>query len=169
MVRRLTDEEIAAQSVAARRRGALAMKLEPHAVSATYDSGRRAYVILLTNGASFTIPLDRIPSRALHAATDAQLAEVDVGPVGEALHWESLDEDVSVMGLARLVFGPRVITRAAASLAGSVTSPAKAKASRENGKLGGRPRKNAVKAKSRAKSAVREAAPAKRRAKKRTR
>ena len=167
MGRPLTDEEIDVQFAAARRRGALAMKLEPHAKTASYDPDSRQIDVGLTNGASFSFPVEWIAS--LRTATEAQLAEVEVDPVGVGLHWESLDEDLLVIGMARMVFGPRVISRAAASLAGSVRSEAKAKAARENGKLGGRPRKNAAKAKSRAKSAVRKSAPAKRRAKKRTR
>jgi hypothetical protein len=158
VVRRLTDEEIRVQAEAARRRGALAMKLEPHATTASYDPGSRQINVGLTNGASFSFPVEWIAS--LRTATEEQLAEVEVGPVGVALHWESLDEDLGVMGMARMVFGPRVITRAAASLAGSVTSPAKAKAARENGKLGGRPRKSAVKSKSSArKAAAKQAGP----------
>ena len=142
MGRPLTDEEIDVQFAAARRRGALAMKLEPHATTASYDPESRRIHVGLTNGASFAFPVEWIAS--LRTATEAQLAEVEVDPVGIGLHWETLDEDLLVIGMARMVFGPRVITRAAASLAGSVTSPAKAKAARENGKLGGRPRKKAA-------------------------
>jgi hypothetical protein len=53
--------------------------------------------IELTNGSSFRLPIELIPW--LRNIPANQLAEVEVDPSGENLHWESADMDLSVPGL----------------------------------------------------------------------
>jgi hypothetical protein len=67
------------------------------------------------------------------------LAEVEVTPIGFGLHWEKLDADLGVPHLVMGIFGSKAWMRELARRGGSVTSAAKARASRENGKKGGRP------------------------------
>ncbi|MDF1502300.1 DUF2442 domain-containing protein [Roseisolibacter sp. H3M3-2] len=135
----LTDEEIVAQIAEARGRAQHAQATEPHAATAHFDPATRLLVVGLTNGAGFVVPIAHLPELA--DATDAQIAAVEVGPAGVGLSWDDLDVDLTVAGLARLVFGDRALAQAAAAQAGSVRSAAKAEAARANGAKGGRPRK----------------------------
>ncbi len=138
----LTDEQILGQIAEARARALRAQTREPHAATAAYDPATRRLRIGLTNGAEFSVAVALVPE--LRAASDADLRAVEVGPAGIGVHWPALDVDLSVTGLARLVFGVRVVHRAAGAAAGRVRSPAKAEAARKNGARGGRPRKAPV-------------------------
>jgi hypothetical protein len=85
---------------------------------------------------------------SLAAATDDQLAELEVYPFGTTLAIASLDLHLSVEAVVlRALMGEqyhkRLRQRAAAAM-GQAKSPAKAAAVRENGKKGGRPRKRAL-------------------------
>ena len=57
--------------------------------------------------------------------------------------WEELDSHLSVPGLVAGTFGTKRWMSELGRKGGSVRSEAKAKSSRENGKLGGRPKKTA--------------------------
>jgi hypothetical protein len=134
----MTDREILAQIPEARARAEAAKTSEPHASAARYDRRRRLLNVSLTNGGSFSLPVGAIP--ALESATDEQLASVELGPYGVALHWESLDADVSVAGLAQTLFGTRTLMRVAGASGGASKSEAKVQAARLNGLKGGRPK-----------------------------
>ena len=147
--RTLTDAEIVAQIPAARAREARERKRGLRASSAKYDRATRRVVLELTNGYSFAFPVRAI--RALDDVTPAQLAAVELDPSGGALRWDALDVDVSVPGLLLSALGVEERFRHLASLAGRVTTEAKARAARANGVKGGRPpkRAGATKARSR--------------------
>jgi hypothetical protein len=134
---RMSDEVILAQIPRAVARARAARRTEPHAHAARYDRSARALHIELTNRASLSIPVDLVPE--LQTAREAELEAVEVGPAGVGLHWEALDVDLSVSGLARLLLGPSALMRAAGAAGGSARSPAKAAAARKNGSKGGRP------------------------------
>lgn len=51
----------------------------------------------LTDGRTIGVPLAWFP-RLLHATPD-QRAAVTISPSGRGLHWDELDEDISVPGL----------------------------------------------------------------------
>jgi hypothetical protein len=119
--------------------GSLAAAEEPRALAARYDAATRRIVVDLTNGCSFIFPADR--GQGLEGASDAELAQVDVLPGGEALHWEQLDADLGVPQLIAGIFGSKLWMRELGRRGGSSTSKTKAAAVRENGKKGGRPRK----------------------------
>ena len=131
----LTNAEIDA----ALERGGGARTSEPRAAEAGYDRGSGRVVVELTNGCVFAFPA-RL-AQGLEAATDEQLAAVELIGRGYGLHWEALDVDLSVPGLLAGLFGTRTHM---ARLAGQATSPAKAAAARANGAKGGRPRKAAA-------------------------
>lgn len=139
------DKALRAEIAVARRRGRIAMRTEPRAAAARYDAATRSLVVELTHGVRLSVPVALLPWLA--QATDDQLAEVEVGPVGIGLSWPSLDVDLEVAGLVRYVFGRQAIARAAGAHAGSVRSEAKAEAARRNGAKGGRPRKTGAKKK----------------------
>ena len=137
--RRVTDAEIVAQIPAARKREARERRQGLRAVSARYQRATHRVVLELTNGYSFAFPVTTI--RALNPATPAQLAAVEIDPSGGALRWDSLDVDVSVPGLLLSALGVEERLRHLASLAGRVSTDAKARAARANGRKGGRPPK----------------------------
>ena len=123
---------------AARRRGEALAQAEPRAKSVRYDAVTGRTIVELTNGCTFAFPTRAL--QGLAEATDEQLAHVEVLGSGFGLHWESLDADFTVPGLMMGLFGTRQWMREQARRAGSVRSPAKAAAARENGRKGGRPR-----------------------------
>jgi hypothetical protein len=128
----LTDAEIDR----ALERGAAVQRLEPRAVLAAYDPATGCVAVKLANGCGFTFPVVLV--EGLEAATDKQLAHVEILGAGTGLHWEALDVDVSVPGLLAGVFGTRAHM---ARVAGQAKSDAKAAAARANGAKGGRPRR----------------------------
>lgn len=130
----LNDAEIDA----ALERGREARLTEPRAASARYDRGLGRVVVELTNGCTFAFPPGL--AQGLQAATEEQLAGVEVLGTGSGLHWEALDVDLSVPGLLAGLLGT---ASHMARRAGQVTSPAKAAAARANGARGGRPRRSA--------------------------
>ncbi|MFP4133297.1 MAG: DUF2442 domain-containing protein [Halothece sp.] len=66
----------------------------PRAIHASYDKTSRKIIIYFNNGAEFAFPATL--GEGLQNATCSQLAEVEVTPLGEGLHWESLDVDLSI-------------------------------------------------------------------------
>src|ERR1700761_8186762 len=129
----LTDAEIDA----ALARGETARLHEPRAAAARYDRARARVVVELTNDCTFAFP-PRL-AQGLESATEDQLAKVEVLGRGTALHWETLDVDLSVPDLLAGLFGTKVHM---ARRGGQASSPAKAAAARANGAKGGRPRKS---------------------------
>jgi hypothetical protein len=130
-----TDEEIRLAIPRARSNALLSDATEPRATRAWYDAVNGRVMLELSGGFVFGFPPGVSP-RLAHAAPD-QLAAVEVESGGEGLHWEELDEDLSVPGLLARSFNLR---RWAGKYLGGTTSDAKAAAARENGKKGGRPR-----------------------------
>ena len=123
---------------AALERGRIAQQAEPRATSARYDLKNERIIVDLTNGCTFAFP-PRM-AQGLEAATDDELASVEILGAGYGLHWEDLDTDLSVPGLLAGLFGTKAYM---ARRAGQARSPAKSAAARANGAKGGRPRKQA--------------------------
>lgn len=124
------------QAGGAIERGKTKLAAEPRAMAARYDATANRIIVDLTSGATFAFPPALV--EFLQDATPEQLAGVEVQGAGFGLHWEALDVDYTVAGLMNGIFGT---ARWMAARAGQATSSAKAQASRENGKKGGRPRK----------------------------
>ena len=129
------DQEITHSYDAAVRAGAAGIC----AVAARYDSRKKLLVVVLNNGVILMLPPGLL--QGLGGATAKQLARVELTPGGFGLHWEELDADLGVAGLASGVFGNGAWMSELARQAGSRTSARKAASARANGKLGGRPRK----------------------------
>src|SRR4051794_29033928 len=112
----------------------------PVAIAARYDRRRRQIVVSLRNRVEFAFPPDI--AEALAGAPTRALADIEISPAGLGLHWPRLDVDLYVPALLAGVFGTkRWMAAQLGALGGRKRSEAKAVASRENGKRGGRPRK----------------------------
>lgn len=135
-----------AQLERVRRQSAERDRLRPRAVRAHYDAGAKRLVVELKNGVTLLIPPRLV--QGLSGASDESLASVQMTASGNALHWEALDVQMSVEGLAAGIFGTQKWMEqvGAASLGrkgGRARGGVKAAAVRENGKKGGRPAKSA--------------------------
>jgi Protein of unknown function (DUF2442) len=134
----ISDEEFERQYNAAVLCGNERLKNEPRALSARYDKRRARVVVELTNGCVFMFP-PRL-AQGLRDATPENLAQVKVMPYGLALSWPRLNADLTIAGLLAGIFGTKAWMSELGRKGGSRTSEAKAVASRENGRRGGRPR-----------------------------
>lgn len=108
------------------RRGAA---LRPHALSVHFDREHHRVVIHLDTG--LDLSFDPRSAFGLENATAGDLSEVEVVGAGGSIHFPKLDEFFSVPKLLEGFLGPLDWSR----------RESRAAASRENGKLGGRPKK----------------------------
>lgn len=104
----------------------------PHAISARFDRRARRVTVRLDTGIDFSF--DPRQAYGLQDAGADDLAGVTVEGAGSTLHFPRLDADYSVARLLEGFLGPIDWSK----------REARAAASRENGKLGGRPRKEAA-------------------------
>lgn len=135
----MTDEEFERQFTAANKVGEAAAKHA--AISATYDRTANRIILDLKQGVTILISASLIDE--LGGATPEQLDEVKLLPSGLALHWESLDMDISLPGLLVDLIGTGPLLSEVGKRGRGKTSSAKAAAARSNGMKGGRPRKEA--------------------------
>lgn len=134
----LTDAEFEA----AKRRGDAMLEGEPRAAFAEYSRETRRVTVELVNGCAYVFPAALVQD--LSEAGPDDLAVIEVDGAGFNLHWPTLDVDLYVPALVSGVFGTRDWMKSAlARQAGRSTSASKAAAARENGRMGGRPRKQA--------------------------
>ena len=141
----LTDEEVERILANAQRGPDPSDEIEPRAVRAWYDAERNLVMFEIKNGCVFGFPPPKDPYYRLEGGTLEQLTEVEPWDDGYALHWEELDADIAVPGLLLHLLNVKAWY---AKWLGGAKSEAKAAAARENGKKGGRPRKQAVTSKS---------------------
>lgn len=118
----------------AREADALHRATVPHAVSARFIRARRALHVMLSNDVEMSVPVDLLQD--LQGASLNDLAEIEITPLGNGLHWPRLDADVLIHG----IYGSRSWMAAQMGrVGGSSASQAKV-AARRNGAKGGRPR-----------------------------
>lgn len=110
----------------------------PIARAARYDSRRGLIVIELEGGCEFAFPAAM--AEGLAGAPRSKLTKIKTSPNGLGLHWPLLGADLYVPGLIEGAFGSRRWMQQIGKLGGASCSSIKAKASRENGKRGGRPK-----------------------------
>jgi hypothetical protein len=126
------------QFKAANSRGAAAVARGPIARAVRYDPRRGLIVITLEGGCEFAFPVAL--AEGLVGAPRSRLTKIKISPNGLGLQWPLLDVDLYVPGLIEGAFGSRRWMQQIGKLRGSSRSKIKAKASRENGKRGGRPK-----------------------------
>lgn len=137
-----TDKQLHLQLQKAARAGRLAEQVESRATKARYVRSSRKLEITLRSGIVVSIPITLLPW--FEGATERQLADIDISPLGRGLRWEALDLDLSVPALLARTLEPPAAMAELGRIGGSRTSRAKARAARENGRKGGRPRKREV-------------------------
>ncbi len=116
------------------------LKGVPKAIHARYDRRVSRVIVGLDNGLELAFP-PRL-AQGLEHATPADLAIIEISPLGDGLHWPAIDADLYVPGLLQGVFGSKSwMARQLGAAGGRARSGAKVAAARENGRKGGRPRK----------------------------
>jgi hypothetical protein len=134
----ITKEQFKAanvQAAATRARG-------PVARAARFDAHRGLVVVELEGGCEFAFPVAL--AEGLAGAPRSKLSKITLSPNGLGLHWPLLDADLYVPGLIEGAFGSRRWMQQIGKLGGMRRSAAKARAARENGKRGGRPKDRAA-------------------------
>ncbi|MBV8207041.1 MAG: DUF2442 domain-containing protein [Acidobacteria bacterium] len=126
--------------VRAGKRAQLLQSSTPRAVRARYDARTRRIVVDLSSHVSIMFsPAD---IEGLENATRSALANVEITPSGFGLSFPGLDADIYLPALLQGYTGSRRwMATHLGQLGGKSTSPAKKRASRANGALGGRPRR----------------------------
>jgi hypothetical protein len=76
---------------------------QPRARRAHYDHRSGHVVVELRSGAKFSFPANI--AQKLAGAAEADLAQIEVSPSGQGLHWPTLDADFSVSNLMNGEFG----------------------------------------------------------------
>jgi hypothetical protein len=134
----LTDTDVRQ----AEKRMQARLKDQARAESARYDRRTGRIVVSLSNGLELGVPAAL--AEGLRGARAADLAEIEVSPTGLGLHWPRLDADLYLPALMEGVFGSRRwMAQIMGKAGGRSRSATKRAAARENGQLGGRPRKSA--------------------------
>lgn len=105
-----------------------------------FGPGLDLLVLKLSDGRRHVIPREDL--QGLESATKQQISHVEILGGGTGLHWPELNVDLYVPALLRGISGNRQWMAKIGRRGGQATSPAKKKASRSNGKLGGRPRQD---------------------------
>jgi hypothetical protein len=128
---------------AANHRAATVLARTPTAIAAHYD--RRTGVVVIDLSSRLSVSFKPQDAQGLEGAKPAQLAEIEISPSGLGLHFPKLDADLYLPSLLEGFLGSRRwIAAQLGKAGGQARSVAKARAVRANGKLGGRPRKNAA-------------------------
>lgn len=134
----VNEAEFKEQTKAARRRGQERATSPTRAVAVRYNPEADRIEIELAHGGMFAVPPALI--EGLEGASPEELKGVRLVGPGIGLRWDKSDVDVSVEGLLVGVFGSRPWMRELARRGGQSRSEAKARAARDNGRRGGRPR-----------------------------
>jgi len=127
----------------ANKRAAARLATTPIAKAAYYDH-RNGYVVIdLSTGLSIIFRPQG--AQGFEQATAKQLSQIEISPSGLGLHFPAIDADLYLPGLLKGALGSRRwMASELGKGGGRSVSARKAQAVRENGKLGGRPRKDLV-------------------------
>jgi len=127
----------------ANRRGAAKKAAALIATSVRYDRRIARVVIGLSSGLEVAF----LPAavQGLGSAKPADLADAEISPSGLGIHFPRVDADIYLPALLEGFLGSKKWMAAELGRRGGKTaSAAKTTASRKNGKLGGRPRKDKI-------------------------
>lgn len=108
----------------------------------SYDAETGHVVVMLTNDASFRVPVSAFPDAA--ESSDAVRRTVRLTDTGRGIRWDALDVEYLWPYLMGQLLGPDAWRQVTVSAFAGIKTPAKARAARANGAKGGRPRKRVV-------------------------
>jgi hypothetical protein len=118
-------------------------KARPATVKASYNRQTKRIVVTLNTGLEVAFPPELV--QGLENAKASELEPIEISPSGFGMHFPKLDADVYLPALLQGVLGSRQWMASELGRAGgSVRSAATTAASRDNGRRGGRPRKDAT-------------------------
>lgn len=124
----------------ANRQGAEKQAGFPAAVMVRYD--RRIARIVITLASGLELAFSPKHAQGLENARPDDLADAVISPSGLGVHFPKLDADLYIPALLEGFLGSKLWQAAAiGKIGGKSSTAAKARAARENGKLGGRPKK----------------------------
>ena len=124
----------------ANQRGAKKKAGYPTANAVRYDRRVARIVISLTSGLELAFSPKH--AQGLEHARPADLVDAEITPSGMGIHFPSLDADLYLPALLEGFLGSqRWAAAQAGKLGGKASTDSKVAAARENGKLGGRPKK----------------------------
>jgi hypothetical protein len=124
----------------ANRRGHEMTATHPHATSARYD--RRLGLVLVELSSGLIVAFSPSDAEGLEGATPAQLSTIEIPPPGFGIYFPKLDADIYIPALLEGFLGSRSwMASRMGQRGGSSRSKVKAAAARQNGRLGGRPKK----------------------------
>ncbi len=142
----MSEEEFERQYQEATKRGEEMMARLPKASSAKYDKKSKRLVLEMQSGTTLLVPVHLI--QGLQTNDDKALSDFDLVIENTQIHWHTLDVQFYIESLLQGVFGtPKWMNNLQQHLAeagrkgGASRSEAKRRASAENGKKGGRPKK----------------------------
>ena len=125
---------------AANRRGAAKKAAFPSVIGVLYDHRIARIVISLSSGLELAFSPKH--AQGLENAEPGDLMGAEITPSGLGIHFPHLDADLYLPGLLEGFLGSkRWIAAEIGKIGGKATTQAKIAASRKNGALGGRPKK----------------------------
>ncbi|MGH8282547.1 MAG: DUF2442 domain-containing protein [Gammaproteobacteria bacterium] len=125
---------------AANRRAADKQAAFPAATAVHFDQRIGRVVISLASGLELAFSPKH--AQGLEYANSADLEQVEITPSGLGIHFPRLDADLYIPALLDGFLGSkRWMAAEIGKIGGKVSTSAKAAAARQNGKLGGRPKK----------------------------
>lgn len=131
----ITDHQVQA----ARTRAQEIKSHVPQATGAAYNPDTGLVCIRLSNGIVIGLPASQ--TQGLEGASDEALSSIGISPSGYGIHFPQLDVDLYLPALMEGIFGTKAWLAERGRKGGQASTKAKKAAARENGKLGGRPRK----------------------------
>lgn len=134
---KISDEAFAL----ANKRAAQKRAQHPVAISVRYERDIARLVIEFDSGIAITIPPQGL--RGLEKATAADLVNAEISPSGLGVYFPALDADIYLPAVLEDFLGTkRWMAARNGKAGGKATTEIKAAAARENGRLGGRPKKS---------------------------
>lgn len=123
----------------ANHRAAAKQSVFPAAVSVRYD--RRIARVVITLASGLELAFSPKHAQGLEHAHPADLLDAEITPSGLGVHFPHLDADLYIPALLEGFLGSKRWMSEIGKKGGSAASKAKSAAARQNGKLGGRPKK----------------------------
>jgi hypothetical protein len=112
--------------------------------TAIYDPSTDRYDLTFVNDVVLQIPRRLLQGLESYSIDDAVLKSVEVLGPGSVLHWDKPDIQHYVPDLVIGLYGTEQWMKSMGKRLGSTKTAKTARASRENGKKGGRPRKERI-------------------------